>query len=287
MRSIVITGASSGIGAACALHLDAQGMKVFAGVRSEAAAERIAEAASPSLVPLRLDVTKQGTITRAAAQVAKQVGDAGLDALVNNAGIVVAGPLEYLPAAALREQLEVNVVGQVAVTQAFLPLLRGARGRIVNIGSVSGRLSTPFMGPYAASKFALAALTDALRMELRPWGIAVSLVEPGAVATPIWEKSREEAERLGEAYPGEAQERYGETMERMRELVAKTEQRASDPDKVVRAVHHAITAKRPRTRYLIGSDAMVQAQAAQWLPDRVRDSVILKFIGVKDPPPPY
>ena len=186
--SVVITGASTGIGEACALHLDQLGWRVFAGVRKDSDGEALQRKASPRLMPVRIDVTDAASIAGAREIVARELGDRGLDGLVNNAGVVVAGPLEFVPMDDLRRQLEINVIGQIAVTQAFLSFVRTARGRIVNIGSVSGKMATPFVGPYAASKFAMEALTDALRCELRPWGIQVSIVEPGSIATPIWEK---------------------------------------------------------------------------------------------------
>ena len=180
-KSVVITGASTGIGAACALHLDQWGWRVFAGVRKQGDAEALRAQGSARLTPVSLDVTDTVSISTAASAVAGAVGAAGLAGLVNNAGIVVPGPIELLPLSDLRRQLEINVVGQVAVTQAFLPLIRAGRGRIVNMGSIAGRMATPFTGAYGASKFALEALTDALRLELQPWGISVSIIEPGAV----------------------------------------------------------------------------------------------------------
>jgi NAD(P)-dependent dehydrogenase (short-subunit alcohol dehydrogenase family) len=279
--TIVVTGASTGIGATCALRLDELGFKVFAGIRKAADGQQLAERASPHLVPLELDVTKPRQISAAAERVAEAVGEQGLLGLVNNAGIVVAGPLEHLSIPALREQFEVNVVGQIAVTQAFLPLLRAGGGRIVNMGSVSGRFASPFLGPYAASKFALEALTDALRVELRPWGIHVSLIEPGAVATPIWEKSERSAESMQETFSEEAEAHYGEALEKMRAVVTRLAQRAASPEEVAAAVVHALTARRPRTRYIIGAGARVQVQAAAWLPDRVRDGLIVRVIGLK------
>src|SRR5712691_5002789 len=180
--AVVITGAASGIGEACALHLDKLGFCVFAGVRREVDGAALQGKASERLTPLLLDVTDAASIRFAVEIVATGVVETGLAGLVNNAGITVAGPLEFLPVSELRRQLEVNVIGQVAVTQAFLPLLRRGQGRIVNMGSLAGRIATPFIGPYHASKFAMEALTDSLRMELRRWGMHVSLIEPGFIA---------------------------------------------------------------------------------------------------------
>ena len=174
--AVVVTGASSGIGRACALHLAALGLQVFAGVRRAEDGAALQAASSARLTPMLLDVADETSIRAATDTITAAVGEAGLAGLVNNAGIGVAGPLEFLPLAEFRTQLEVNVTGQLAVTQALLPLLRQGRGRIVNMGSIGGRIAAPFVGPYSASKFALEALTDALRMELRPWGLHVAIV---------------------------------------------------------------------------------------------------------------
>src|SRR3990172_8450526 len=185
-RCVVITGASTGIGEACALRLDKLGWRVFARVRKEADAERLKNEGSERLTPAFIDVTDEGSIMKAEETVRAVVGEAGLAGLGDNAGVGIHGPLEFLPIEDLRRQLEVNTIGQIAVTQAFLPLIRKGRGRIVNIGSIGGKMATPFLGPYAASKFAMEALTDSLRQELRPWDIHVAIVEPGSIATPIW-----------------------------------------------------------------------------------------------------
>jgi len=273
--AIVVTGASTGIGAACALDCAGRGMTVFAGVRDTRAGEALAAKGGPSLVPIMLDVTDLSTIARSVEVVQRAVGEDGLGGLVNNAGIVIGSPLEVIPLPQLRKQLEVNVIGQIAVTQAFLPLLRRGRGRVVNMGSIAGRGTIPLLGPYSASKYALEALTDALRMELQPWGIQVSIIEPGAIATPIWEKSANEAEGIEESASDEAKALYGEAVVRIREAVAQAAQRAIPPDAVVRAVHHALTASRARTRYLVGTDAKLRAWMVKWLPDRVQDRLLV------------
>src|SRR5215475_8847089 len=187
--AVVITGASTGIGAACARFLADRGFQVFAGVRNRQAGEALTTGRTARLTPIYLDVTEERSIQEAAELITRRVGDVGLAGLVNNAGIAIGSPLEVIPIDLLRRQFEVNVFGQIAVTQAFLPLLRKGHGRIVNMGSIAGRATIPLMGPYSASKFALEALTNALRLELQPWGIPVSVIEPGATATPIWEKS--------------------------------------------------------------------------------------------------
>ena len=276
----MITGASTGIGAACALHLDRLGWRVFAGVRKQADAETLKAQGSPRLTPISLEITDTVSISTAASAVAGAVGQAGLAGLVNNAGIVVPGPIEFLPLPDLRRQLEINVVGQVAVTQAFLPLIRAGRGRIVNMGSIQGRMATPFTGAYAASKFALEALTDALRLELAPWGISVSIVEPSAVATPIWEKSAKTAEAMLGSVQPEALVLYAEAIQAVKRTAADAAKRAVDPVEVARVVEHALTAARPRTRYVVGREAKFRAAMALLVPDRVRDNLVAKAMGL-------
>src|SRR6185436_1445591 len=272
--AVVITGASTGIGAACALDCAGHGMTVFAGVRDPRAGEALAVKGGPLLIPIMLDVTEESSIRRSVEMVQRIVGEGGLGGLINNAGIVIGSPLEVIPLSKLRKQLEINVIGQIAVTQAFLPLLRRGRGRIVNMGSIAGRGTIPLLGPYSASKYALEALTDALRMELQPWGIQVSIIEPGAIATPIWEKSAKEAESLEASSGEEARTLYGEAVMRIREAVTQAAQRAIPPEAVVRAVQHALTSARPRTRYLVGTDAKLRAWMVKWLPDRAQDRLL-------------
>ncbi len=270
---MVITGASTGIGAACATHLRGLGFRIFGGVRKPEDAERLRSAGAE---PLTIDVTDADSIRSAASQ----LGDAPLAGLVNNAGVAVAGPVEFVPIEELRHQLEVNVIGQVAVTQAFLPALRRARGRVVNIGSIGGRVALPLLSPYAASKFALEAITDSLRRELRPWGMHVSIVEPGAVATPIWDKSRAANEEVASRMPPESLELYGKLIDRIRTETIGLGETGTPPIKVAEAVAHALTASRPKTRYLVGSEAKSRARAAALLPDRVFDALIARTLGI-------
>ena len=278
--SVVITGASTGIGAACALYLDKLGYRVFAGIRKADDGERLRRHASARIVPMRLDLSDETEIEMAARNTLEALGDGGLAGLINNAGIAVGGMLEFLPLHELRRQFEVNVFGQIAVTQAFLPALRKARGRIVNISSASGLISSPFTGAYAASKFALEALSDALRMELQPWKIGVSVVEPGFVRTPIAKKSLAAAEELLAQLPTEAVQLYGS---RMRAVGNALEREAASGDStavVVRAVVHALTARRPRTRYVVGRHTALQTALARALPDRWRDALIMRQLGL-------
>lgn len=278
--AVVITGASTGIGKACALRLDGMGFDVFAGVRREEDGEALRAEASTRLRSVHIDVTDQRSIDDAAEVVAASTGAAGLAGLVNNAGIGIGGPYEFLPIDRLREQLEVNFFGHVAVTQAFIPQLRTARGRIVNMSSIAGRMATPYIGPYSASKFALEAFTDSLRVELSPWDIKVSAIEPGAIVTPIWDKARETLDHLHDDFPEEAFVLYGDAIEKMRGFVDRAEREGIDTDRVARAVAHALTAKRPKARYLVGGDAKQQAFVARWLPTRLRDWLVKRELGL-------
>ena len=277
-KAIVVTGASTGIGRACALRLDRLGFRVFAGVRRAEDGEVLRSAASHGLVPVIMDVTDAETIRTAAECVEREVGEAGLWGLVNNAGIVVAGPLEYLPIEEMRRQIEVNVIGQVAVTQAFVPLLRRAGGRIVNIGSISGRLALPLLGPYCASKFALEAVTAALRMELASSGIAVSIVEPGGIATPIWRKGLSRGDELAAAMPAELHERYGNIIARQRARAMLSDLKGLSPDVVARSVAHALTSSRPKRRYIMGRSARM-GEVSRLIPESLREWLILRLMA--------
>jgi len=279
--AVLVTGASTGIGRATALHLAALGFEVFAGVRRDADGERIATDASGSLTPVILDVRDTATIDAAAQRVADAIGDAGLRGLVNNAGIAQPSPIEIMPIDALREQLEVNVVGQVAVSQAFLPLIRRARGRVVNISSVGGRVSSPALGAYAASKFAIEAISDAMRMELHQWGIHVAVIEPGSFGTEIWRRGGEAADSTLEQTPEENRALYAGLIAAVRKLARRTEDRGKPPDAVVRAIVHALTASRPRTRYVVGTDARIQIALARLLPDRAYDAVVRRMLRIE------
>src|SRR4051794_41165569 len=263
---VLITGASTGIGRATALALARRGATVLAGVRDPADGEAL----GPAVTPLRLDVTDPDDVAAAGAQAAR----GGLDGLVNNAGIAVSGPLEFLPLEALRRQLEGNAIGQLAVTQACLPALRERRGTIVNVSSISGRAAYPMFGPYAASKFALEALSDSLRRELRGSGVHVVLIEPGGVATPIWERGMSRADALWEAMPAEAHARYGRLYAVMRAQSEKLA-RDGDPAEALAAVlADVLEARRPRVRYVFGRGARVEAALARVLPDRAFDAVL-------------
>lgn len=276
--AVLVTGTGKGIGEAVARRLAELGTLVFAGVRKQADAARWREQGGDLIHPVLLDVTDESSIDAALQQIRFTLGARTLTGLVNNAGIAVAGPLEFLPVAELRRQLEVNVIGQIAVTQAVLPLLRQSRGRIVNIGSISGRSALPLTGAYAASKFALEALTDSLRVELMPAGIHVSIIEPGVIATPIWDTSMKSAEELMKHMPQQALEYYGRIIAAVRKRASGGTTRGRPPRAVADAVVHALTARTPRTRYLVGRDARARAWF-QRLPDRLRDRIIARQLA--------
>lgn len=273
--AVVITGASTGIGNSTARLLAEEGFQVFAGVRKPADGESLQAHPSGRIVPLILDVSQPETIKDSFDFVSEQTGDAGLAGLVNNAGIALGGPLEFLDPKDLQRQFDVNVFGLVAVTQAALPLLRKAKGRIVHIGSASGIVSAPFVGPYCASKFAVEALTDAMRMELSPFGIKTSLIQPGRIATEIWDRGLVEAKRLRENLPPQAIEWYGPSLNSIEDVIAKAKKQGIPPERIARVVLHALTAKRPKLRYLVGIDAHIQVFLKFILPTRVFDAIVV------------
>jgi NAD(P)-dependent dehydrogenase (short-subunit alcohol dehydrogenase family) len=275
--AIVITGASTGIGEVCAVRMAKLGFQVFAGVRKEADGEALRRQAPGQIIPLILDVTDRKHIAEAVQIVQAALGDKKLIGVVNNAGIGIAGPLEFMPLDDMRQQLEVNVIAHLAVTQAFLPLLRQSQGRVVNIGSIMGLMSMPLVGPYAATKFAMEALTDTLRMELLPWGIGVSIVEAGNIKTPIWEKTKKAAlERLAKL-PEQATTHYGQLVNDMLEYSEFAAKTGTPPEKIANVIEHALTAAKPKTRYLAGSQSQVQ-RLVRLLPDQWRDRLLLNLL---------
>jgi NAD(P)-dependent dehydrogenase (short-subunit alcohol dehydrogenase family) len=241
-------------------------------VRREEDAERLRD---QGLTPVQLDVTVPAQLAAARAE----IGDGPLAGLVNNAGIICGGPLEFLPINDLRQQLEVSVVGALAVTQAFFGGLRAGRGRIVNIGSIQGRLAAPMIGAYAVAKFAVEALTDSLRRELTPEGIEVIVIEPGGVKTPGLGKANQWVEQLRDDGPPELVSRYGSMIAAMIDSTSKIDQQTGiEATAVAKVVGKALTVRRPRTRYLVGRDAKIQAMMAEILPDRVIDRLILRAL---------
>ncbi len=275
VRAVVISGSSTGIGRASALALDREGFDVFAGVRRAEDGEALRAAGSARVVPLQLDVADPDSIAAATERVREATGGR-LAGLVNNAGVVVPGPVEAVALDELRRQLEVNVVGQVAVTQAFLPMIRAARGRVVLMSSIGGRVSLPHLSPYNASKHALEAIGDSLRQEMRQFGVEVAIVEPGSVATAFWGKGQAEAPKARAAMGPELLELYGAELDRVEVAAGRIGAGGVAPEQVADAVVHALTAERPRTRYLVGADAKLQAALRKLVPDRVFDRLIAR-----------
>ena len=262
-------------------RLDQAGWRVFAGVRKEEDATRLREESSPRLEPLLLDVTEAEAIAAAAQRIGAEPG--GLDGLVDNAGAAVPGPLETMPIEDFRRQIEINLTGQLAVIQAMMVSLRTARGRIVLISSVGGRVALPFTGAYHAAKFGLEAVGDSLRQELAPWGLRVAIIEPGSIDTPIWERGEASTDESLAGSP-RMRELYGPAIERYRKVIRDTAERGIPPEKVAAKVQHALESRRPRTRYLVGIDAQVQARLMPLLPTPLVDRVVAAFMGFPKPP---
>jgi NAD(P)-dependent dehydrogenase (short-subunit alcohol dehydrogenase family) len=284
--AVVITGASTGIGRATALHLDAEGYRVFAGVRKEADARDLAKDGSDRLTPVTIDVTDAGQIESARQEVAEAVGDQGVVGLVNNAGVGGGGPIEFMPLEELRRTLEVNLIAQVAVTQAFIPLIRKAKGTIVFIASIGGRVASPFMSPYNTSKFGIEAIGESLRHELRPWEIDVVVVEPGSIDTQIWSKGNDQLREQLEEMPEDARRLYGRQITRFGEVINETASRGISPDKVAEVVHKGISSENPRHRYLVGTDAKIGARLKGTLPDRTFSKLAARQMKMPTDVPP-
>jgi len=266
--TVVISGASTGIGRATALHLRGLGFEVLAGVRRE-------DDAPDGTTAVILDVTDQAAIDALAAR----IGDGPLAGLVNNAGIAVGGPVEYVPVDEWRRQFEVNFFGHVAMTRALIPALRAGRGRVVNVGSIGGRQALPFFGPYAASKFAIHGFSDSLRLELRDQGIHVALLEAGAIATEIWRKGDESFEEADAEIPAEMLARYRKGLDGARKGAQRAAHGAISPAKVAGVVEHALTARRPKARYLVGPGAHAQATIER-MPAAFRDRLLRLVLGM-------
>ncbi|GCE10057.1 SDR family oxidoreductase [Dictyobacter aurantiacus] len=278
--AVVVTGASSGMGRACALLLAQAGYHVFAGVRKEQDALALKQQAPASLTPIFLDVTDADSITAAAMQVTETVGEAGLTGLVNCAGIGVTAPMELLPITELRRQFEINVIGQVAVTQAFLPLIRAARGRIIHVGSVGGKITIPFGGPLCASKYAIESINDALRMELALWGIEVCLIAPGSIRTPAVGKLVKDSEAMISTFPEEGARRYAAAYRAFVQTFVKHEEAGACPEVMAAVVLKALTARLPRTRYPVGPLSRRLPWLSRVLPPRVFDRVKARLFGL-------
>ena len=274
-EAVLVTGASTGIGEAMVQNLADNNIRVFAAVRDLSSVPD-----HPLVTPVRLDVTSTEEALAAAETVRGALGDTKLRGLVNNAGIAVGGPLEFVDLDEFRKQLEVNVIGQLAVTQAFLPLLREhGSARIVFTSSIGGRVAAPFIGPYAASKHALNGMAESLRRELKPWGMGVSVLAPASVATPIWDKAGDQIDEVTGTLPPRAMELYGGTIESMRGMASSARTGGIPASKVAEAAHHALFSRRPKAEYLIGTEAKIMATASNLLPYRTFDKAVLREIA--------
>jgi NAD(P)-dependent dehydrogenase (short-subunit alcohol dehydrogenase family) len=282
-EAVLITGAASGIGYATAMRLARKGQIVYAGVRRESDAEIVAIEGGENVRPLILDIGDEASIARARTAISR-AHDVRLTGLVNNAGISIAGPLEMLPMEELRRLFEVNFFGTIAMMQAFIPLLREHRGRIVNVSSIGGKLAAPFVGAYAASKFALEAASDSLRLELRPFGIDVAIVEPGAVKTPMWQRSADESLRVLDTIPQSSRIAYDEMIRNIVRFAQQMEKRGIPPEQVAASIDRALHDPHPKARYLVGSDARVRLLVAR-LPEGLRDRIVATIAGAPLKPP--
>lgn len=279
-KTAVITGASSGIGFASVLQMVHAGWRVFATVRKPADAQKLRSEAGADVTPVMMDVTDRNSVTAASGQVASELAQRGLDALVNVAGIGMVRPVACIGADDLEEIFNINVFGQLAVTQAFLPLLRTTRGRIVNISSVGAHIAVPFGSLINASKAAFGILNDTLRLELRPFGIRVSVIEPGAIRTPAVKKTLGDIESVIAALPPEAAAQYGDMLRGFAAKAYEREMNGSSPEVVAQAVRHALTARRPRIRYRVGKHAALLTTLPRVLPDRLLDALLLRIAGL-------
>jgi len=279
MRAVVITGASTGIGRACALALDAKGFRVYAGVRNDSDGRALREA-STRLQPVHLDVTDAASIATMTEQVTRETGDEGLAGLVNNAGTTLPCPIRYLPVDAFRGQIEVNLTGPLAVTASLLPLLCRGRGRVVNVTSVVGRIGTPLMAPYVAAKHAMEGLSDVMRLEFSGLGVRVAVVEPGYIATTMREKLQRDTETVIRSLPAEGRKAYAGQLTTLAETISHHAANGSPPALVAAAVEHALTSRRPRTRYPVGAGARRLLMIRRLLTDRWFDRVILRVANL-------
>ena len=267
MPSVLVTGAGRGIGLAITERMSSRGWDVYATARSDAALHSLGRL--PGVHPISLDITDRSDIATLPARL-----PAGLDGLVNNAGIIVNGPVEGLSLDDLTAQLQVNVVSQVAVTQAVLPKIRAAGGRLVFMSSVSGFITTPGTGAYNASKYAIESLADALRIELRPWKIPVSLIEPGPIRTDMWGNALDEYDRMTKELSEANRQLYASHLAGTRKLMGRMQKLAADPRRVTKAVDHALTSRRPKRRYLLDTLSRGQKITFALTPSAVTDAVL-------------
>ena len=287
-KTILVTGASTGIGWATSLELAEKGWRVFAAVRKEADAKKLREASSNKITPVIMDIVDYESVKRGAREIENALGGAGLDALFNNAGISVQGPLEIIPIELFEQQIRVNVFGHIFVTQTFLPLIRKAQGRIVFTSSESGKITLPLMAPYSASKFALEAVANAFRIELRPWKIRVSSVELQTIKTPMWEKIDTSTEKLIASLPQQARDLYQNELKTLSVFPKWQAGMGISMKKAVRVIIRALSARSPKARYLVGYEARLliysHAITPTWMMDWIasKSMVLLgKFIKPK------
>ncbi|MFK5956815.1 MAG: SDR family oxidoreductase [Planctomycetota bacterium] len=284
-RNILITGASTGIGYTIALDLAKHGYQVFGSVRKQEDADALTAATPPGAKPIQtllLDVTDEASVWAAAEELQRRLGDAGLDGLINNAGIAIAAPLEYIPIEDFQLQMDINLTGLLRTTQAFLPLVKKTRGRVVNISSIAGRLAFPLAGPYHASKHAVEGLSDVLRLELRRYGIEVVVVQPGAINTPIWATAGKKAAEIGEKLSAKALKDYGKLIHQVGKASAKAGEEGDDPQRCADVVRTALEAKRPRTRYIVGHNAKIGMFLRRILSDRRMDKIVGKGLDLEE-----
>ena len=280
MANALVTGTSTGIGEACARRLAERGWTVFAGVRSDADADRVKNQIPGDIRPVLLDVTNRPQMHDVITSITADVGADGLQALVNNAGVGSGGPFEYNSEDDWRWVFDANLFGVVALTLAAIPILRIGSGRIVHVGSISGRFASPGLGPYSASKHALEALAETQRHEFARSGtpIRVSLIEPGEVKTAIWAKGEDTLAQTERALDDEGRRRYAWLLDLTRGFLDEGQHRGVAPSKVADAIEHALTASRPKARYLVGPNAKLAGHLVTRLPDRTRDA-LARFAG--------
>jgi NAD(P)-dependent dehydrogenase (short-subunit alcohol dehydrogenase family) len=274
--NILITGTSTGIGKVTALYLDRLGFRVFASVRKESDADALREKATNQLTPIIIDVTKIESIHKAKQDIIRLVGDTGLSGIVNNAGVSFLAPLEFAPLETIHWLFDVNVFGLLAVTQVFLPLVRQVKGRIINISSEATISVAPFHGPYSASKLAIQGFSDALRRELKPFGVNVSVIIPGSIGTPMWEK--DVPDQVNRQQPQDATELYGKQFNKLREFFERLKRHGISPDIVARTIATALTAKRPKHYYFVGSDAHVLKLLQTTIPEPFQDWISFQLV---------
>jgi NAD(P)-dependent dehydrogenase (short-subunit alcohol dehydrogenase family) len=278
-RTALVTGASSGIGAATALLLAEAGWEVFAGVRSiESAPNQV------GITPVQLDVSNSDSIIKAIALITRHLGEQGLDALVNNAGVGLVAPMEFVEQDDIRKVFEVNVFGLITLTQAALPLLRKARGRIVNLSSVGGLITIPFGGVLCATKHAVEAISDAFRLELRQAGVDVIAIRPGAIHSPAADKLTAESEAMLARLPEEGRKEYEMHIRRFVARMREDENRGSNPKIVAQAIQEALETTEPKAHYTVGKNSSLLEFLARWTPDKVRDHLLLKNLGLPEGP---